>query len=679
MHFSGARMEFYQAPLGQPGNLIQLSGPNATRTKLGYDAFGNLTRVTLDNELEHTLAYNALGRLQSFTDTIGRTWELIYDTPGRLIEIRSPSSDFLKIEPEQEITEAEVPGFLANAPRTNRFEYSATHSNHIYYIRDGRGAQPFANYYDEFGRVERRTINRADVTFEYQPAEMAGASKRGAAVAALPTLTPLDPGNSIVWVTDRDGDVMAYELHGPNGGPGGVGAFGLRRKVQYTESGLGRAALRSDEPLYREQRWLHDCDCLSPVVVTQPFSNRDATSLQFDANGIPANWPRTILSYNAFRQVTTNLYTDGTNRIMTVSTYQANAFGQSGQYSRLISQTDPRAHSSDLLYAGLNFVHSYEYDLFGNRIRHTSPLVTRGVTVPQAISESWTYNQHGQVLSHADANTNVTLYAYHTGPIGGGSINTAGTFSGYLASITRGATGSRDPAANLTQRMLVNALGMVTEHIDPKGNTNNFVYNNAGELTLALEPSVTLRNSNVVRYMTTNIYDGAGNLVLSGRRNLDLHGNVLSNAWVDHIRSYDAVNNVLSERVEVDHNDANDLITRYAYTLEDQLAVIQKPEGNRLFHIYDERGLPLRTFYGIEPGVTITAGYPGLRTATSLGGTTFVGFTETDYDARGNATRSRDGRGNYTRGFFDFRNRQIAESDPNGNGWTQEYDVPPGC
>ena len=44
------------------------------------------------------------------------------------------------------------------------------------------------------------------------------------------------------------------------------------------------------------------------------------------------------------------------------------------------------------------------------------------------------------------------------------------------------------------------------------------------------------------------------------------------------------------------------------------------------------------------------------------------------YDARLNAIRQRDGRGNFTDRFYDFYNRQIAESDPNGNGWVRAYD-----
>jgi len=82
----------------------------------------------------------------------------------------------------------------------------------------------------------------------------------------------------------------------------------LRRKVTWTERGKGNMPLRPDEPEYWEQRWLHDCDCLSPRVVVQPFSSEDAKNLTFDSNGTPTNWPRTVYTHNRNRQVTVHQY-----------------------------------------------------------------------------------------------------------------------------------------------------------------------------------------------------------------------------------------------------------------------------------------------------------------------------------------------------------------------------------
>ena len=125
----------------------------------------------------------------------------------------------------------------------------------------------------------------------------------------------------------------------------------------------------------------------------------------------------------------------------------------------------------------------------------------------------------------------------------------------------------------------------------------------------------------------------------------------------------------------VDTNHADDLIARYAYNVNDLRIVIQKPQGNREFTVYDERLLPFRTFYGVAPGAQVTSGYPASKQATSLGATSFVGYRQQNYDSRGNLIQTQDGRGYLAHNFFDFNNRSIARSDPNGNGMTTAYDA----
>jgi hypothetical protein len=100
---------------------------------------------------------------------------------------------------------------------------------------------------------------------------------------------------------------------------------------------------------------------------------------------------------------------------------------------------------------------------------------------------------------------------------------------------------------------------MTTRRTDPRGFSYDTEYNKLQEKTRWTEPLVTLRNGQQVRYETRCIYDGAGNKVMERRSNIDLDGGLPANAWIDRSRSYDDVNNLLSERIEVDDNDANDL------------------------------------------------------------------------------------------------------------------------
>ena len=660
-HFSGLQVQFFQGAMNRPGYPISIADPNRNITRLNYDASGLLQSIVTDLGQTQSLAFDAASRLRSFTDHIQRSWSFRYDSGNRLTAIVTPPTEFADIASAQEITDKDLPNVLVTQPRTMTLSYGdARFPSHITAITDQRGATPDARVYDEQGRVKTALINGKPVQYFFS--------------VDFP-LAKLEQSNSVTRTVDREGNVTDWEIHRAPGGPvDGKGRFGLRRKVTWSERGKGNMPLRPDEPEYWEQRWLHDCDCLSPKVVVQPFSSEDAKNLTFDSNGTPTNWPRTVYTHNRNRQVMVDVYTDGTQSIRKESTYQEGAFGSSGQYSRMLSWSDPRAFDDNPIYAGMNFVHGYEYDERGNRIRHDAPTVTRGGDASQVITESWTYNEFGQPLQHMDANKNLTVNVYFDGPSIGGDINTKGEFGGYFASTTVGAEGSEDAATNLTTTFNVNPLGMTTRRTDPRGFSYDNEYNNLQEKTRWIEPFVTLRNGRRVRYETRCIYDGAGNKVLERRSNIDLDGSVLANSWIDRSMSYDDVDNLLSERVEIDGNDANDLVSRNAYDRNDDLAVTQKPEGNRQFVLYDERRLRLKTFYGIAPGSKVDEGYPMDKRAEDLNGTAFVGLGVDTYDARLNHVRHRDGRGNFTSKFHDFYNRQIAESDPNGNGWTREFD-----
>jgi|GEM_PF-6375795 len=691
-HYSGTQIEFYQASLNYPGYPLNICDPNGNTMNFGYDASGLLQWINTDLDQMQNFAYGSDGRLDSFTDHMGRQWTFEYDAQNRLTQIKQPPTQYADIKTGQEITDKDLANVLVTQSRVWTYGYAdQDFPNHITSIMDPRGATPEAFSYDEMGRVISAKINGKDVSYSYQPVDN-----------PLP-LEKLEVNNVITRITDREGNITDYEIHGPAGGPIiDRGAFGLRRTVTFTETGKGSAPLRVGEPSYWEQRWLHDCDCLKPLVVVQPFSSEDGIELTFDNNGIPVNWPKDVFTFNRNRQVTSHTYTDGIESITTQSTYQSFSFGQNNQFSRLLSQTDPRAFDDNAIYSGLSFESTWQYDNRGNRTRHDAPTVTRGIVGPQTINEFWTYNSAGQMLGHTDPNGNITTNIYYVGSSIGGDINSKGEFGGYLKSMTRGVNGSTDLATNLTTTYKVNPLGMTTQEIDPKGFVYDTQYNDLQEMVAGLEPLVTLRNGQQVRYQTGMIYDGAGNQVIMRRSNIDLDGSIPANDFIDSSMSFDAVNNLLSERVEVDENEANDLITRYAYDNNDDRSITQKPEGNREFRVYDERRLLFKTFYGVAPSLQLTVidttlvldkrrfirdvflkrplspfiafGYPTDKRAETLVRTTFVGHSINNYDARFNLVRMRDGRGNFDDHFYDFYNREVAHSDANGNGWLREFD-----
>ncbi|HSR66637.1 MAG TPA: hypothetical protein VLU25_01745, partial [Acidobacteriota bacterium] len=684
-HHRGCRREFLLAKEGLPGHLLSIEEPNGNRTEVHLDHSGLMSAVVTDLNQKVHFAYDPNCRLASLTDHIGRTWTFDYDGQGNLVDISTPATQFADIGPGEEITDTDLAEVTVFKPRTTTLSYDdSLFPSQITRITDERQAVPVEYEYDSQGRVAVKRINGQDVRYFY--GIESAANRQAPAFQGPDPLPPLESDNTVTRIIDREDNITDHEIHSGAGGPlSGTGRFGLRRQVNWTESGKGDPPLRPDEPLFWEMRQLHDCDCLVPIQVSQPF--RSDAGLAFDAMEMPVDYPSEFFEFAdhpVHRQATAYEYRGFGETIRWEKTYDTFE-----RFSRELTYTEPRAFDENPVYDGLNFTHAYSYDEIdpatgqtitrGNRTRYDAPTVTRGVDAPQIITEGWQYNEFGQLITHTDPDGNITTYTYHTGgfsSLSPGNINSQAAFPGYMASMTRGATGSADPATNLTTRYRVNNLGMVTRRIDPRGFEYVSLYNDLKEKTAEFDAPVTLSNGRRAHYRTLYVYDGAGNRLMTRRSNIDFDGNPLPNAFIDRSQSFDDVNNLLSSRVEVDGNDANDLITRYAYDRNDQLSVMQQPEGNRTFHIYDERRLRFKTFYGIAPASNgdPSQSYPADKTAEDLAGASFVGFTTTRYDARLNAEQMRDGRGNLTDHFYDFYNRRLATSDQNGNGMVYQYD-----
>lgn len=623
-HFSGLVVDFYEAPTGLPGRPVGIQDPNGNRIVLNYDGTGLLKNILTDLGQEQHFQYDSeTCRLVGFIDHIGRAWTFTYDPAGNLQQIVAPAIEYADVPVGHLITDTELEGVLVSNVRATTFAHEdSAYPSHITRITDARGAVPREYSYDSQGRVNQAVINRFPQTYAYRVENDAQATPQ--------PLPVLDVRNRVTRIIDRVGNVGDVEMFGP------LSAYqhGIRRRITWTESGRGNPPLRTGEPDYFEQRWLQDCGCLSPAVVVHRFSSNDLPGLTFDANGIPQNWPRTMYAYNANRQVTENHYTDGSESIRTVKTFQSFSFGENDEYSRMLTSTDPRAFDTHPVNAGLSFMHQYEYDTRGNQITHIAPTVTLGVSTPQSMVETWTYNVHGQTLSETDANNNITRYTYHAGPSSGGDINTMGAFGGYPATVTRGATGSSDPSANLVTEILQNALGMITRRTDPRGFHYDSEYNLAGDVARTVSPAVTLQNNTVAQYENRYTYDSAGNTLLAGRSNIDVDGSIPVNTFIDNTYAYDDIGNRVAERAEVNENDGDDLISRLLFDPNDQQIVAQRPEGNRTFYVHDERKRLLKMFHGVAPGQNINSGYPADKRAENLGATSFIALTKETYDAR---------------------------------------------
>jgi RHS repeat-associated protein len=663
-HFAGTTVVFYQAAPGHPGYPIAIGDPNGNLMRLEYDTSGQLQRVSTDLGQVQELSVGSGLLYEAVIDHLGRRWSMQYDDLGQLSLVASPVTPFADIGAGDLLTDSDLAEVLVQQSRRTNLLWSA--ERQLASITDERDATPYEFGYDSDGRVEQVRANGNVVQIIYEPQDNPE------------PLDLLDEGNFWVRWVDREGNTTDYELHGSEGGPlAGAGAWGLRRSITWTEIGKGNDPLREGDPEYFERRLLQDCDCLAPHMVAQPFSSDEIGDLELGVPGIPLNWPREIYERNRFAQIEHYTYTDGLEVIRTESTYQPGAFGDGGEYSRLLQSIDPRTFDDNPLYAGLVLAHRYEYDPRGNLIRRLLPTVTRGVPASQPIAEEYVYNLRGQLTGHVDANGNRTslLYFPETGaPAGSGDVNTKGQFGGYLAAVTRGAAGSADPAPALTTSYRVNALGKPTQRTDGRGFIYEYTYNDLLEIVAETKPEVGLRGGARVRYEVRWVYDGAGNPVMQRESNVDVDGSSPANDFVDESRSFDAVNNLLAVRREVDGTDGNDLVTSYAYDRNDDRSVVQYPKGNREFTVYDERRLRLKRFTGVAPGSSPTEGFPADKRMDDLGSLSHVALESVEYDSRGNLTVVYDGRGFLSTAAYDFRNRLIAHGDQNQNGWVARYD-----
>ncbi|MCA8938994.1 MAG: RHS repeat protein, partial [Planctomycetes bacterium] len=671
-HHTGAVFEFAIGLTDLPGPLVRISEPNGNRTKVVMDYSGFIESVVTDLEQSVSFNYNGSGLLTSITDPLSRTFTLSYDGSSRLTDVSFPASTYVNVS-SGTLNTTDALSETTGARTIALYYWDINYANHISELRDARGEAQWELDFDASGRVETKTINGNNVVYTYYDDLYTGMGLPN--VMVTPVAQPLaDTGNTVTRVTDRMGNITDYEMHGSGGGPvSSKGKYGLRRKVTYTEDGKGNTPLRSGEPDFWEERWVFDCNCLAPFIHMLPYSS--AVSPSYDSNGVDTSMPREVWDYNndtTRRQIVSyELLGAYGEQIKWTKTYQ-DFDPSTNKYSRELTFTPPQDYDSNALYTSLSFMHEYTYDSYGNRLSHIFPDVTRGVTSTQTATETWTYNAYGQPDVYTDANGNKTKYEYHTSPTSPAyTINEKNTYAGYLKKVTRGYTGSSDTVVNLATQYEVNAIGMVTEMTDPMGKEYTTQYHNIGEVKLQQLPEVTLK-SGTATYETRYYYDRAGHRIRVARKNIDFTGSAYTNTDIDTSYSFDDVGNVLKVNVEVDNTNGNDLVTEYAYNANDQQIAVQQPEGNRTFYTYDERRMPLRTFYGIESGTSITHNYPAL-TATTLT-PSFVGYTESTYDSRGNVTSRRDGRGNSSTYFYDFAGRQTASRDALGLGSVTVYD-----
>ena len=538
-------------------------------------------------------------RLRWIRDDSGREWQLRY-SGARLTGYDTPAIPWVDDSKIAEpLTETTLASSLRTAPLSTGFRYENPDCGHLSGVENPSGEVYLRFEYNTDCTVKAITDpdGRTDLSVV-----------AGSGPAFLPTL---DTGNQWVRETNEGGDVTDWEIHGAGGGPRGAGDYGLRRAIQWTQAGLGNTALRTGDPDYFEQRWLHDSDSLTAIAATDPYRSDDGPGFSIDtATGMPIEGGLRTFEYNDHRrQITRSTWTDGVDNWEERRTYKTFE-----EYSGVSTYEDGRTFDGNPINTGLDFTVTYEYNDSGD-LTGVLQTATRGPGAPHESRWGWSYDDHGRVEEMDDPNGNITTYAYHSGA-NEGSWSASGEFAPCVSTISVGAAGSADPAVDLTHTYKANRQCEITSYTDPESNTHTTAMNALGRPTGYIAPSVTLRNGTTATYQSLMYYNGNSDLVLTRHPSVEHDGT--TGAIIDAAVAVDQLGRMVATRTEVDDEDAHDLIRRQVYE-NGSLIVEMGLTGGRTFHTYDERGLRLRTFANVAAGSSPLVSYPGDRVTVDLG------------------------------------------------------------
>jgi len=321
----------------------------------------------------------------------------------------------------------------------------------------------------------------------------------------------------------------------------------------------------------------------------------------------------------------------------------------------------------------------------GNVIRTEFPTVQlldeSGAVVLQPIVAENQWNDFGQLVKSLDTEGNVTNFEYQpiTNPNGMREFRSLlmplpiGAAAGYQSAIVEDAEESYRrtstvPPTVLRSEFTYDTVGNPIATKNPRGVITTTEYNSLNEpivVTYGADVTDAAANGQLItgevafEYQTRHFYDYNGRAIRTEVVNLD--GNTPGvGAFVETVRQYDLLGNLVQESIEVDAT--NQVSWQYRYDESELLTTEIEPEGNQRHTEYDERNLLFRVTQGFGSPESSTRQY--------------------DYDLNGNLVRQIDAEDNDGDGqpesnqhIYDGFDRQIRRIDALGNELTFEYDV----
>ncbi|MFN2406884.1 MAG: DUF6531 domain-containing protein [Pyrinomonadaceae bacterium] len=566
------------------------------------DRKGNVIRFTYRNdriEILDTLGRRidvklAKGRIQEVRDHAGRTWNYGYDGDNRLVEVVQPAT--------------------RNNPAGTILRYGYDDMHRLRSITDAKGQTWLIVRYDDAGRVVEQTHGTGTYTFAYDSSD-AGPS------AGVRVTCGLKNGGT--FVVDHD----------PAGHPVSQTLF-VRRAAFAPED---TAAVVADDVV--------------PLVWTSSYNQHGERVSRTEPAGNSTTW------------VYAEDDDDPRNHGNCLSRTETPAAGVSADQPSLatswtyhrsfqvpLSVTDPRGNTT-----------TYRYDAKGNRIGTrfapvtVQPVADEGSNRPTPITlnleAAYAFNSRGQLIRKTHTDGVVTTFEYYpvADPAGRGGLSTATanpeTICGYLARVTRDASGSRRRTAYRW-----NAYGNLAEVLDGQRNAVRLRYDALGRLERVQGRGPA---GDWIEYR----YDENGNEIESiqpfERLDVDeVSGELITRTGtIRELKSYDVMDQLVSRTI----GSGDSRITeRFVRDANERIVRLIQPTGAVTEVEYDERDLPI--------------------TSTRAAGTKEAVTERRSFTANGDLRSETNGRGGTTRYHYDGFGRHVGITDPLGTQWTRSLD-----
>ncbi len=627
-------------PLGDRpdgGKIARMVDRSGNTLSFDYDASGRLSVIhdTLDtagHTRDFTVSYNAEGFISAVTDFTGRTVTYQYydgveagGVAGDLKSVTSPAvtgtpsgNDF----PDGKSTVyTYTSGFIDK--HLNHDLLTVTDARGQVFLRNvyGHTADPadprFAPnalyfHYDRLiTQIWGDPADRIEITY----AAVASTSENGLAV--VQAIVNDRMGNVHELLFDRSNRLVrsrAFTARAEAGRP------------TTATTNRPRFVLRPEDPPFFEIRYEYNDDSLRTRTV---YPNLNEEVLAYDSGN-----PNRLAQANVLQRCRLPGPLGGEQERICETFEHDPRFGSEGRSSFPILHIDARGNAT-----------LFDYDASGDLIRivHRLP----------AISETFEYNEHGQLTAHLLPDNGSGYQRRDTLTYYG---EADGFRNGYLHQEIMDAAGRA-----LTTTYESNAVGKIVRQIDPRGNDTLFDYNQLDQVVRQLSSNVGAGED--VRYETLTFYDANDNITGIDVENVDAEGRRGANTHFSTRYEYDVLNRVVRQSEEVDPEHS--VSTEFTYDKNRQLTFIRYAEA----------------VAGRSPDNAEAMEYDALKRLfrhTRAPGGPDATTEQADYDGNGNLIRRISGAGadpHVTTYRYDGYDRQVERTDAMGNVTHLHYDA----